>query len=125
MCPLTAVTKAMPEVIAQKFKSLWSCPPDAGASAGLSPELKEMLRKYSRDAYSVSSYRFYTLSKERGFLDREGKEDWQSMHLYYLIWIICHTNYSTTSKFEHQWEHTNLFILKRCCSRQVSSLQVT
>lgn len=70
---MTAVTEAMPEVIAQKFKSLWSCPPDAGASAGLSPELKEMLRKYSRDAYSVSSYRFYALSKERVFFGPGGE----------------------------------------------------
>ena len=53
-CPLTTVTKQMAENVAQKFQSLWSCIQDPGASAGLTWEHKEMLRKYSRDAYSVS-----------------------------------------------------------------------
>ncbi|XP_060594831.1 E3 ubiquitin-protein ligase UBR2-like isoform X1 [Ruditapes philippinarum] len=51
-CPLTTVTKQMAENVAQKFHSLWSCIQDPMASAGLSLEHREMLRKYSRDAYS-------------------------------------------------------------------------
>ncbi|XP_053394416.1 E3 ubiquitin-protein ligase UBR2-like isoform X2 [Mercenaria mercenaria] len=51
-CPLTTVTKQMAENVAQKFQALWSCIQDAGASAGLSSEHREMLRKFSRDAYS-------------------------------------------------------------------------
>lgn len=44
----------MTEGVASNFQALWSYVQDPSASSGLSTEMKEMLKKFSRDAFSVS-----------------------------------------------------------------------
>jgi len=50
-CTLADVTRQMKGVAGQSFASLWS-PTDQGKD--LPPDAKEMMRKFSRDTYSVS-----------------------------------------------------------------------
>ncbi|XP_052769327.1 E3 ubiquitin-protein ligase UBR2-like isoform X1 [Mya arenaria] len=50
-CPLTAVTRLMTDSVASNFKALWAYIQDP--SRDLPAETREMLRKFSRDAYSV------------------------------------------------------------------------
>ncbi|KAL4237392.1 hypothetical protein ACF0H5_002110 [Mactra antiquata] len=51
-CPLTTITKLMAESVASKFQSLWSYVQDPSGSGGLSIEMKDMLKKFSLDAFS-------------------------------------------------------------------------
>lgn len=43
----------MAESVAQNFQALWAYVQDPGQSDDVSVEMKDMLRKFARDAYSV------------------------------------------------------------------------
>lgn len=43
----------MAESVAQNFQALWAYVQDPGLSDDVSVEMKDMLRKFARDAYSV------------------------------------------------------------------------
>jgi len=55
-CPLTTITRQMAESVAQNFQALWAYVQDPGQSDDVSVEMKDMLRKFARDAYSVCEH---------------------------------------------------------------------